>query len=132
MELLQPWFPDLRLTDVGLISDGPVCWYVRSVAKQGMMTISPWVFYGRESYDPTSLASVALIAHELVHIRQFRQRGHAAFLAHYLWDLGRNGFRYSRALPLEAEAYALQADVRAALRPHFDVGNAVVPRQTKA
>lgn len=119
IELLQPWFSDLQLRDVSLVSTGPVCWYVRTIAQQGMMTIAPWVFFGRESYNPDSLASVALIAHELKHVQQYQERGHAAFLARYLWDLGRNGFRYSRELPLEAEAYSLQAEVRAALRPHF-------------
>lgn len=123
IELLQPWFPDLRLTDVSLVSNGPVCWYVRSVARQGMMTIAPWVFYGRETYDPDNLVSVALIAHELVHVRQYHERGHAAFLARYLWDLGRNGFRYSRELPLEAEAYALQSRVRSELGPRFARSN---------
>ena len=122
IELLQPWFPGLRLADVNLVSSGPVCWYVRTVARQGMMTIAPWIFAGRESYDPTDLASVALIAHELKHVQQYRERGHAAFLARYLWDLGRNGFKYSRELPLEAEAYALQAEIRSALRAQFDRG----------
>ena len=119
IDALQPWFPSLRLSDVRLATSGPVCWYVRNIARQGAMTIAPYIFYGRDTYDPANLSSVALVAHELKHVQQYREMGHLRFLARYIWDLARAGFRYSRELPLEAEAYALQAEVRDVLRPRF-------------
>src|SRR5690348_9515788 len=102
---LRPWFPDLDLQTVELVERGPVCWYVRNVVKQGAMTIAPFVFFGREHFDPAQAGSVALVAHELKHVEQYRAMGHARFLAQYLADLARNRFQYSRELPLEAPAY---------------------------
>jgi hypothetical protein len=56
--------------------------------------------------------SSALIAHELVHVRQFVEMGRAWFLARYLWDYGRNLARLRNhqraylAIAQEQEAYA--------------------------
>jgi hypothetical protein len=119
MERLRPWFEGLDLESVRLVHSGPVCWYVRNVIKQGAMTISPVIFYGRRSYEPGNLASVALLAHELKHVEQYRRLGHVMFLGRYLFALARARFRYSRELPLEAEAYALEDEVRAKLRAHY-------------
>jgi hypothetical protein len=109
----------LRLEDVRLVHGGLVCWFVKNVLKQGAMTISPWIFYGRARFDPAQLGAVALLAHELKHIEQFRQLGHLRFFLRYFSDLAQHGFRYSRLLVLEAEAYELQAVVRETLRPAF-------------
>jgi hypothetical protein len=112
---LRPWFPDLDMSSVRLMHSGPACWFVRSVLKQGAMTFAPYVFYGRASFDASSAGSLALLAHELKHVEQYRQRGHAGFLLRYFIDKARNGFRYSEALPLEQPAYALQREVEQAL-----------------
>ncbi len=113
---LQPWFPNLDLGSISVVHDGPMCWYVRNVIKQGAMTISPFIFYGRDYLDPTEAWSVALLAHELKHVEQYRKMGHAGFLAAYLKDLAMAHFKYSSGLPLEAPAYALQSEVQSALR----------------
>jgi len=55
------------------------------------------------------------LAHELKHVQQYRTYGHLGFLLRYFVDLARHRFRYSRALPLEAECYALQSEVLEAL-----------------
>ncbi len=53
-----------------------------------------------------------LIAHELVHVRQYAERGHLRFLARYLWDYTRNLLRLRNhrkaylAIPTEVEARA--------------------------
>jgi hypothetical protein len=119
IERLQPWFEGLDLTRVRLVYTGPVCWYVRNVAKQGAMTIAPFIFYGRTAYDPARLGSVALLAHELKHVEQYKRYGHALFLARYLIALAKARFHYSRELPLEVEAYELQDEVRARLRAYY-------------
>lgn len=110
IEALRPWFPGLPLERVRLVQGGPVCWFVRSVLRQGAMTVYPFVFLGRARYDPVSPRFLSLMAHEMKHIEQYRRYGLLPFLARYLWDLARHGFRYSQRLPLEAEAYALQAE----------------------
>jgi hypothetical protein len=114
---LQPWLPSVSIGEVHIVSSGPVCWFVRHVLKQGAMTIAPYIFYGRAHFDPTSISSLALLAHELKHVEQYRAMGHVRFLARYFRDLAGNRMRYSKELPLEAEAYALQARVLVALGP---------------
>jgi hypothetical protein len=53
-----------------------------------------------------------LIAHELVHVRQYAERGHVRFLARYLRDYARNLLRLRShrkaylAIPTEVEARA--------------------------
>jgi hypothetical protein len=112
---LASWFPGLDLAGVRIVTTGPVCWFVRNVLRQGAMTFAPYVFFGREPWDASSVRSVALLAHEVKHVEQYRRYGHVGFLARYFRDLAANRFRYSTSLPLEAEAYSLQAEVRAAL-----------------
>jgi hypothetical protein len=114
--LLEPWFPGFDFARVRLVTGGPGSWFVRSVLRQGAMTFAPFVFFGRDRFDPASASSLALLAHELKHIEQYRRYGHVRFLLRYLRDKARNGFKYSRDLPLEVEPYALQAEVRQALR----------------
>lgn len=82
------------------------------------MTIAPFVFFGKHRYDPTSPRSLALLAHELQHIQQYREMGHLRFLFTYSRDRLKAG-RYSRDLPLESGPYALQEEVRAALESRY-------------
>lgn len=117
--LLLPWFPQPTLEGVRIVQNGPVCWFVRAVLRQGAMTVAPYVFFGRSRYDPARLASIALLAHEIKHVEQYQRYGHVRFLLLYVWHLARNRFRYSRNLPLEAEAYTLQSEVRATLESRF-------------
>ncbi len=111
---LRPWFPELDFDRVRLVHSGPVSWFVRTVLRQGAMTIAPFVFFGKHHFDPASGRSLSLLAHELRHIEQYAEMGHVRFLATYLWDRLKAG-HYSRDLPLEAGPYALQAEVREAL-----------------
>jgi hypothetical protein len=113
---LQRWFGSMALDSVRIVESGPMCWFVRNVLKQGATTISPFIFYGRARFDPDRPSSLALLAHELKHVQQCREQGHVMFLARYMRDLAMNRFRYSRDLPLELEAYALQAEVLQALQ----------------
>lgn len=118
LEALTPWFPDLDLKAVRLVHSGVMSWFVRSVLRQGAMTIAPFVFFGKHRYDPTSPRSLALLAHELQHIQQYREMGHLRFLFTYSRDRLKAG-RYSRDLPLESGPYALQEEVRAALESRY-------------
>jgi hypothetical protein len=118
LEALAPWFPDLDLKAVRLVHSGVMSWFVRAVLRQGAMTIAPFVFFGKHRYDPTSPRSLALLAHELQHIQQYREMGHLRFLFTYSRDRLKAG-RYSRDLPLESGPYALQEEVRAALESRY-------------
>lgn len=89
---------------------------VKDVLRQGAMTIAPFVFYGKASFTPGDARSVALLAHELKHVQQYRQMGYFGFFKRYFLDKARHGFAYSKKLPLEKEAYDLQAEVLQALQ----------------
>jgi hypothetical protein len=69
------------------------------------MTLGRWILLRRgHEHDPN------LIAHELVHVRQWRELGAVRFLARYLGAYGRGRWRglghqaAYEAIPLEAEA----------------------------
>ncbi len=93
------------LDRVQLRVGGPPTWYLR-LARMRAITHGHSVWFR----EPEHLEDRALIAHELVHVAQYTDMGVPSFLATYLWHLARAGFRYSRSLPLEALAYARQAE----------------------
>jgi hypothetical protein len=113
--LLKPWFPDVDIEGVRVVTSGPVCWFVRRVLRQGAMTIAPFVFFGNDRYEPASASSMALLAHELKHIEQYATMGRLRFLFTYVRDRLKAG-EYRRSLPLEVDPYALQTIVEPALR----------------
>ena len=114
-QTLEPWFPDLDMQSVRLVDAWPFKALIKNVLRQGAVTVAPFIFYGKTSFRPGNAGSLALLAHELKHIEQYRGMGHAGFLWRYFWDKARNGFEYSKKLPLEKEAYDLQDEVRKAL-----------------
>ena len=103
----------LDLERMRLHSAGPPQWYIRAMNKRA-------ITLGRHIWvrEPRMVEDVPLIAHELVHVRQFREMGTVPFLWRYFRDMAKAGFRYSRRLPLEAPAYARQreAEERLGLR----------------
>lgn len=101
----------MPLDGVRIVTAGPACWFVKHVLRQGALTFSPFIFFGASPYDPDDSDSVALLAHELKHVEQYRRYGRAGFLLRYFRDLAGRRFRYSTDLPLEREAYSLQDDV---------------------
>jgi hypothetical protein len=113
---LERWFPGFDMQSVSLIEAWPMKALIRDVLRQGAMTISPFVFYGKASFKAGDPQSLALLAHELRHIQQYRSMGHLGFLKRYFLDKAKNGFEYSKTLPLEKEAYDLQAEVLSELR----------------
>jgi hypothetical protein len=95
--------PGVDLDRVRLRVGGPPTWYLKLVRNRAI-TLGHGVWFR----EPDHLQDRALVAHELVHVGQYTALGVPRFLATYLWHLARAGFRYSRALPLEAPAYARQ------------------------
>jgi hypothetical protein len=72
------------------------------------MTLGRWILVRRGHEDDGDL-----IAHELVHVRQWRELGAVPFLVRYLGAYGRGRWRglghraAYEAIPLEAEARAI-------------------------
>jgi GNAT superfamily N-acetyltransferase len=83
----------------------------------------------RQRSDPAHVDGVALstLFHELVHIEQARQLGVRGFVERYLRGWLENGRKYA-AIPLEKDAYALEARYRAAPGEPFDVAAEVSRR----
>ncbi len=90
------------------------------------MTIGRFVFLKRSHADRPGL-----LAHELVHVRQYRELGYLRFSARYLVAYARNLVRFRfrhdaayRAIPFESEAYRMAgawAGAVGAARRHADV-----------
>jgi hypothetical protein len=72
------------------------------------MTLGPWILVRRGHEHDRDL-----VAHELVHVRQWRELGAARFLVRYIGAYARGRWRglahqaAYEAIPLEAEARAL-------------------------
>jgi hypothetical protein len=71
-----------------------------------------------DQFDPHSIEGLALLAHEIKHVEQYRKKGFIRFYAKYIWDyIIRRG--YGEQLTFEAEASELQRQVRAHLIQEF-------------
>lgn len=82
--------------------------------RTGAVTIGSRVFFRRGRYDTVSPRGLALIAHEAMHIGQYREYGLIGFFLRYGWGMVTSGFRY-RQHPMEAPLIAEQRRIRAAL-----------------
>lgn len=100
-QLLAPYIPAVDLENARIV-DGPVPWYLlrsfRAIVRGNT------IFFRRGAYDPGTVAGIALLGHELVHVGQYRKGMH---WLKYLWA-ARYGYRSSR---YEREAYALQRKI---------------------
>ena len=114
---LSRWFSQEEMETFRYTRRGPICLAFRHIFRQGAVTWNKVVNFARDPYDPETPRGLALIAHEMVHVRQQRQQGWWPFLVQYLWLLRKRAFRGSqnRNHPLEQPAYELAAEVRAVL-----------------
>ena len=95
--------PGVDFERVRLRVGGPPTWYLGLVRK-GAITLGTQVWFRNESKRD----DLALVAHELVHVAQYREFGLLGFWRRYLLDMAKAGFKYSNKLPMEAPAYARQ------------------------
>lgn len=71
------------------------------------------------AYKARPVDLVALLGHEMVHIRQYREMGEEAFRCRYGQDIA-NGRGMQRANPLERDAYEEEDRIRARLTHELD------------
>ncbi|MEX2240792.1 MAG: hypothetical protein WD775_08875 [Burkholderiales bacterium] len=71
------------------------------------ITFIDTVVVAKELLNPGWKPWLYLLFHECVHVCQYRHLGLPSFIAQYVKGWAANGFTY-RAIPLEAQAYALQ------------------------
>ena len=100
----------VELSGVTLHVGGPPTWYLKLV-KKSAITLGSHIWFVREEKRD----DITLLAHELVHVGQYRELGVPRFLLRYGAGMVKAGFHYSPNLPLEAPAYARQAQARQVL-----------------
>ncbi len=88
--------------------------WVPGALRAGAVTLGADVAFRPDRFDQTTVRGLALVAHECIHIRQYREMGAVRFLLAYAV-----GFVRSRGVhdnhPMELEAEALQARLLAEL-----------------
>lgn len=72
------------------------------------LTIGRTVYIRPGHYMPATPGGLAIIAHELCHVRQWQDLGAVRFAWRYLWEFMRHGYY---GISLEREAYALQSEI---------------------
>lgn len=113
IERLAPYVDAQVLRSLRARTVTPWTWVPR-VLQAGAVTLGRDVCFKPGLYNPTTPRGLALIAHECVHVRQYREMGPLRFLLAYLGGAVRVRFEHDRH-PMELEAEALQARLRVAL-----------------
>ena len=98
---------EVDLDALRLHTSGPPSWYL-SIVRRNAITLGDHVW----SREAERFRDRRLLVHELVHVAQYRRIGRVRFVARYLLDLAKAGFRYSKELPLEVPAYARAEQAR--------------------
>jgi Domain of unknown function (DUF4157) len=102
-ERYAPYFsPDVL--ESARVVDGHVPFWLRPDMLG--VTLGPRIYLRPGAYDPNRADGIALLGHELVHVRQYRD---GMTVLGYLWA-SRRGYRRN---PYEVEAYAMGARIRA-------------------
>lgn len=110
VERLAPYVDREALTAFRARTTAPWSWLPR-VLRVGAVTLGADVSFRPGRFNSTTPGGLALIAHECVHVRQYREMGALRFLAAYAVGAVRvRGDHDSH--PLEVEAEALQARLR--------------------
>jgi hypothetical protein len=127
---LAAFFPDLNLSRIRVREGIP--WYVRgdplAYADRNRLYFRPG------AYRPDAIEGMALIGHELMHSRQYRELGTWRFRMRYLASYFRNRLRGMSAreayleIPFEIEARAVEEQIRRALGRPCDIPHLEVAR----
>ena len=113
IERLAPYVDRDALTAFRARTVMPWTWLPKAL-RVGAVTLGANVSFRTGRYDPTTPRGLALIAHECVHVRQYRELGTFRFLLSYARHaLAVRGDHDSH--PMEVEAEALQARLRSEL-----------------
>lgn len=90
---LRRWFTQPELDAFRYTSRGLIAWLLRHSFKQGAVTWNGVVNFALSPYDPDTPGGLAMIAHEMMHVRQQRQQGWWCYLARYAWPLRHAQYR---------------------------------------
>lgn len=112
------WFPDPSVVDRARAVILPFC--PRYIARRRRaITLGHLIIFTKPKYyDPSSIQGLALLAHELKHVEQYRREGLPRFLWRYLSHWLKVGYDLERH-PYESEATEFEARVQAQLQKRW-------------
>jgi hypothetical protein len=111
--ILAPHVPRESLERMRALTGRPWQW-VPPVIGMAAITLGDHVLIRSGRYDPDTPRGLALIAHEAMHVAQYRRHGRIGMAARYLWGQLKCGFRHDRH-PMEIPCIETQRIVRALL-----------------
>jgi len=114
----KEWFSDPSVVDRARAVILPFC--LRYIAtRRTAITLGHFIIFTKpQYYDPSSIQGLALLAHELKHVEQYRREGLLRFLWQYLSHWLKVGYDLDRH-PYEKEAYDFQKQVKKRLKEEW-------------
>jgi hypothetical protein len=119
--ILAPFFPTLNLDRIRLYTGGLRIGYILLLINRATaITFGKRIYFARGMLDDlvhSGLAGIALIAHELTHVRQYQEIGFLKFLNLYLRDYlrsrinGKDHYTAYLNVSFEQEAYACEKEI---------------------
>jgi len=113
VDRLARYVPRENLERMKVVTGRPGRW-LPAVLNTGAMTFGDHVVFRAGRYRIDSPRGLALIAHESLHIGQYREMGSFRFAWRYVRGLFSSRFDHDRH-PMEAGAVARQAEIRKSL-----------------
>ena len=105
--------PERNLRELRVVTGAPGRW-LPVLFRSNAVTLGGRVLFREGHYSPDTKRGLALIAHESLHVEQWRDLGVVRFLYQYLRGLLASGFRHD-AHPLERGPVEVQRRLRALL-----------------
>ena len=117
IERLMSYADAESLRTVRIRTTAPWSWLPR-VLRVGAVTLGRDVCFRPDVFRLTDRRGLALVAHECIHVRQYRELGAPRFLARYLLGAVRTRFVHDLH-PMELEPEAIQARARQELEEFY-------------
>lgn len=111
----EEWFVDPDIVDQARLFVLSYCPSFFSERRSAVTLGHLIIFTKTQYYDPHSIQGLALLAHELKHVEQYKKEGLLRFLWHYLRHSLKVGYDLERH-PYEREATEFQLRVQAQLQ----------------
>jgi RHS repeat-associated protein len=114
-DALAPYIPRIDLDNADIHEDGKVPWWFKNKGAGGV-TDHNNIYFRYGEYDPSTVAGLAGLGHELVHVGQYRKGELTKFK--YLLEARKNG--WEKKNKYEIPAYALETEITATLPALLD------------
>lgn len=113
VELLAEFVPERDLRRARIVTGLPWRLMPRAL-RMSAITFSPFVIFRGGRYRTDTSKGLALLAHEVIHLQQARERGAIRFYGSYLWGQFRCGFQHDKH-HMEIPGIQKQREVRGVL-----------------